>query len=128
MQTKHLPEAYDTLAPDGSEIRILAATAGASMAHCSLPPRCTSAAVAHRTVDEVWYFLAGTGEVWRKAGEREEVVEVSLGVSLAIPVGTHFQFRNTGDAPLEFVLTTIPPWPGTDEAYRVPGRWTTRRD
>lgn len=123
MQTKHLPEAYDTLAPDGSEIRVLAATAGGSMAHCSLLPGRTSVAVAHRTVEEVWYFLAGRGEVWRKLGERAEVIEVSLGTSLAIPLGTHFQFRNTGDTPLEFVLATIPPWPGDDEAYPVPGRW-----
>ena len=125
MQTKHLPEAHDALAPDGSEIRVLAATASGSMAHCSLPPGQTSVAVAHRTVEEVWYFLAGQGQVWRKLGEREEVVDVSLGTSLAIPLGTHFQFRNTGDAPLEFVLATIPPWPGDGEAYRVPGRWPT---
>ena len=128
MQTKQLPAAYDTLAPDGSEIRILATAGGASMAHCSLPPGQTSLAVAHRTVEEVWYFLAGRGEVWRKLGEREEVVEVSLGASLSIPLGAHFQFRNTGDTPLQFVLTAIPPWPGTDEAYRVSGHWPTKED
>lgn len=128
MQTKHLPEACDAIAPDGSEIRVLAAAAGGSMAHCSLPPGRTSVAVAHRTVEEVWYFLAGRGEVWRKLGEREEVIEVSPGASLAIPLGTHFQFRNTADTPLEFVLATIPPWPGHEEAYRVPGRWPTGDD
>ncbi|MCY4595944.1 MAG: cupin domain-containing protein [Bryobacterales bacterium] len=128
MQTKQLPEDYDTLAPDGSEIRILAATGGGSMVHCSLPPGQTSLAVAHRTVEEVWYFLTGRGEVWRKLGEREEVVEVSPGASLSIPLGAHFQFRNTGDTPLRFVLTTIPPWPGTEEAYRVPGHWPTKAD
>ena len=98
------------------------------MVHCSLPPGQTSLAVAHRTVEEVWYFLAGRGEVWRKLGEREEVVEVSPGASLSIPLGAHFQFRNTGDTPLRFVLTTIPPWPGTEEAYRVPGYWPTKPD
>ena len=128
MQTKQLPEDYDTLAPDGSEIRVLAATGGGSMVHCSLPPGQTSLAVAHRTVEEVWYFLTGRGEVWRKLGEREEVVEVSPGASLSIPLGAHFQFRNTGDTPLRFVLTTIPPWPGTEEAYRVPGYWPTKPD
>ena len=128
MQTRRLSKAYDTLAPDGSEIRVLAATGRASMAHCSLPPGQTSLAVAHRTVEEVWYFLAGRGEVWRKLGEREEVVEVSPGASLSIPLGAHFQFRNTGDTPLQFVLTTIPPWPGSDEACRVAGRWPTNED
>ncbi|MYB52584.1 MAG: cupin, partial [Acidobacteriia bacterium] len=37
-------------------------------------------------------------------------------------------FRNTGNTPLEFLLTTIPPWPGDDEAYRVPGLWPTGGD
>ena len=128
MQTKQLPKECDTLAPDGSEIRILAATGRGSMAHCSLPPGQTSLPVAHRSVEEVWYFLAGRGEVWRKLDEQEEVVEVSLGVSLSIPLGAHFQFRNTGDSPLQFVLTTIPPWPGADEAYQVPGHWPTKAD
>ena len=128
MQTKQLPEDCDTLAPDGSEIRVLAATGRGSMAHCSLPPGQTSLPVAHRTVEEVWYFLAGRGEVWRKLDEQEEVVGVSLGVSLSIPRGAHFQFRNTGETPLQFVLTTIPPWPGADEAYRVPGHWPTKAD
>ncbi|MCY4188226.1 MAG: cupin domain-containing protein [Bryobacterales bacterium] len=126
MQTKQLPEAHDTLAPDGSEIRILAATARAGMAHCSLPPGCTSLAVAHRTVEEVWYFLAGKGEVWRKLGDREDTVEVSPGTSLSIPSGAHFQFRNTGDTTLQFVLATIPAWPGADEAYSVAGPWPAK--
>lgn len=128
MQMKQLPEAYSTLAPDGSEIRVLVATSGASMAHCSLPPGQTSAAVAHRTVEEIGYFLAGRGQVWRKLGEREGVVEVSPGASLSVPCGAHFQFRNTGCTPLQFVLTTIPPWSGSDEAYRVAGHWLTTED
>lgn len=123
MQTKRVPAACDTLAPDGSEIRILAATTRASMVHCTLPPGKASLAVAHRTVEEIWYFVAGRGEVWRKLAELEEVVDVSPGVSLTIPLGVHFQFRNTGDTPLEFVLATMPPWPGPDEAYRVPDHW-----
>ena len=123
MKTSRLPEPYDCLAPDGSEIRLLAATERGSMVHCTLPAGKTSLAVAHRTVEEIWYFLEGQGQVWRKLGEREEVVDASPGVSLTIPAGAHFQFRNSGDAPLRIVLTTMPPWPGDSEAYRVPGHW-----
>ena len=94
---------------------------GRAWRHCSLPPGQTSLAVAHRTVEEVWYFLGGRGEVWRKLDEHEEVVEVSRGVSLSIPLGAHFQFRNTGDKPLQFVLTSIPPWPGRRRG--LPRRW-----
>lgn len=123
MQTKQLPQAPDCFAPDGSEIRLLPATGRASMVHCTLPPGKVSLAVAHRSVEEVWYFLEGQGEVWRKLGAREEVVQVSPGVSLTIPLGAHFQFRNSGDTPLRFVLATVPPWPGDNEAYRVADHW-----
>ena len=122
-QTMRPAEAPDAIAPDGSEIRLLPALAGGSMAHCTLPVGATSLAVAHRTVEEGWTFIAGEGEVWRRQGEREETVRVAPGVALTIPLGTHFQFRNTGAAPLEFVIVTMPPWPGDEEAYRVEDHW-----
>ena len=115
---------YDVLAPDGSEIRLLHSLEGASVVHCALPVGAVSIPVTHRTVEEVWYFLAGAGQVWRKQGERDEVLDVGPGVSLTIPLGTQFQFRNTGNAPLEFLIMTTPPWPGEDEAVVArEGRW-----
>jgi len=126
VQTKILPASYDVTAPDGSEIRLLCATDRASTVHCTLPPGAVSKAVAHRGVEEIWYFLAGEGELWRRSGEREEVIRAARGVSAVIPPGTHFQFRNTGGSPLEILIATIPPWPGEDEAYRVAGRWPSR--
>ncbi len=118
-----LRESCDTLAPDGSEIRLLSQTGRGSMVHCTLHPGQVSVAVAHKTVEEIWYFLVGTGQVWRRRGDREHVVNVAPGGSLSIPVGTHFQFRATGGGSLRFVIVTLPPWPGEDEAYRVPGHW-----
>jgi mannose-6-phosphate isomerase-like protein (cupin superfamily) len=50
-------------------------------------------------------------------------VKAKVGVSLTIPVGTHFQFRNAEAVPLRFIIATIPPWPGSDEAVRVEDRW-----
>ena len=120
---KQLSNDLDVLAPDGSEIRLLSATSRASMVHCTLNPGEVSLAVAHRTVDEVWYFLEGTGQVWRRHGDTERVVDVAPGGSLSIPVGAHFQFRTTGDRPLRFLIVTMPPWPGHDEAYPVKGHW-----
>ena len=129
MQTARLPEDYTVLAPDGSEIRELVQTSGGSMVHCTLPPGAVSMAVAHRTVEEVWHFISGRGRVWRKSGDREMVTDAEPGVSLTIETGTHFQFRNDStDAPLRFIITTMPPWPGADEAYPVAGRWATRTE
>jgi mannose-6-phosphate isomerase-like protein (cupin superfamily) len=42
---------------------------------------------------------------------------------VSIPAGTHFQFRADRSGPLAAVGVTMPPWPGTDEAYEVPGAW-----
>ncbi len=121
--TKQLGDDYDTLAPDTSEIRLLVATSRGSLAHGTLAPGRVSLAVTHRTVEEVWYVTAGRGQVWRKHGEHETVVDVAPGTALTIPIGTHFQFRTTGSEPLRFVMCTMPPWPGEQEAVRVPDHW-----
>jgi mannose-6-phosphate isomerase-like protein (cupin superfamily) len=121
--TRQLSEAYDVLAPDTSEIRLLVGTTRGSLAHGTLPPGRVSLAVAHRTVEEVWYVTAGRGQVWRKQGDLEMVVDVQPGTALTIPTGAHFQFRTTGSEPLRFVMCTMPPWPGEQEAVRVPDHW-----
>ena len=116
-------ERHDVLAPDGSEIRLLPQLAGGSMVHCTLPPGAVSLAVTHRTVEELWYVLAGEGLLWRQQGERQEVMPLRPGTAHTIPLGTHFQFRNPGETPLVFVIVTMPPWPGMDEGVRVADHW-----
>ncbi len=123
MITRRLSSAPDVMAPDGSEVRLLATTSRGSMAHFTLPSGKISVAVAHNTVEEVWFFTTGQGRMWRKQGNAEETVDVFPGVSVSISTGTHFQFRNDGDTPLEAVGMTMPPWPGMDEAYEVKGKW-----
>ena len=122
-ETKRLPARPDVVAPDGSDVRILPGLAGGTMAHFELGPGETSVAVVHRTVEEIWFFVGGRGEMWRAHDEREEVVEVEPGIALTIPVGTRFQFRALGSEPLAAVGVTMPPWPGPDEAVTVDGRW-----
>jgi mannose-6-phosphate isomerase-like protein (cupin superfamily) len=124
LQTKRLPSQPDAVAPDGSEVRVLLGLDRGGMAHFELGAGQTSVAVVHRTVDEIWYFLRGRGEMWRKLGELEEIVEVGAAVCVAIPVGTEFQFRSFGHEPLSAVGATMPPWPGAGEATVVEGRWT----
>jgi mannose-6-phosphate isomerase-like protein (cupin superfamily) len=123
LPTRHLPEKPDTIAPDGSEVRLLATATRGSMAHFRLAPGDVARAAAHRTVEELWIFTRGRGRMWRKLGAEELIVEVAPGTSIAIPLGASFQFRSDGDEPLEAVGVTIPPWPGDDEAYFVDGPW-----
>src|SRR5215475_2529992 len=121
--TKRLPGERDAVAPDGSDVRILLGLDGGGLAHFELGPGRTSKAVTHRTVEEIWFFLSGRGEMWRKQGDREEIVPVESGVCLTIPLGTHFQFRSLGRGPLAAVGVTMPPWPGEGEAVPVQGKW-----
>jgi len=118
-----LPQARDAEAPDGSDVRILLGLKGGGMAHFELPAGETSTAVTHRTVEEIWFFLSGRGEMWRRQGQREELVPVECGVCLTIPLGTQFQFRAFGSEPLAALGVTMPPWPGEGEAMIVTGTW-----
>lgn len=121
--TRQLPAKPDAVAPDGSDVRLLLQLAGGSMAHFTLPPGAVSTAVRHRTVEEIWYVLAGRGEMWRASAGAAQIVPIEAGVCLTIPLGAHFQFRALGEEPLEAVAVTMPPWPGEGEAVIVPGPW-----
>ncbi len=121
--TKMLPVVHDVLAPDGSEVRVLLAMDGGSMAHFRLPPSQTSQAVRHRTVDEIWYILGGQGEMWRRIDGEDTITPLIVGTCLTIPVGVSFQFRCLSAEALCAVAITMPPWPGPNEAELTDGLW-----
>jgi mannose-6-phosphate isomerase-like protein (cupin superfamily) len=122
-ETKHLPPEPTVTAPDGSDVRVLLGLRAGGMAHFQLAPGRVSVPVTHRTVEEIWYVVRGSGQMWRKQGKREETIALEPGVCLTIPLGTHFQFRASDSGPLAAVGITMPPWPGEDEATVVAGPW-----
>jgi len=144
LEDGRLPDRYDHLAPDTSEIRVLIyikngelhvppedhevrvplLRKGGMLAHCILPPRKTSRPKKHEIVQEGWQCLRGKGQFWRKQGDIEKIIDVEPGTTLTLPAQTHFQFRNTshGD-PLIFLICTIPFWTGPEEAIDVEGKW-----
>ncbi len=123
-EIKHLPSGHDVIAPDGLEVRLLAAVTRGGMAHFRLPPRRIGRAVRHKSVEELWFFLSGSGRMWLAHGDNPaRIVDVYPGVALSIPVGVLFQLRNDGDVPLDAVGVTMGPWPGEDEAVVVAGEW-----
>ena len=122
-ETKGISASPDAIAPDGSEVRVLCQGSRGGLAVFALTPRAVSKAIAHHTVEEIWYVISGSGRMWRKLGEQEEVVELGPGTSLTIPTGTHFQFRCEGPEPLTVIGATMPPWPGESEAFFVEGEW-----
>jgi mannose-6-phosphate isomerase-like protein (cupin superfamily) len=124
-ELKQLPAAVDAIAPDGSDVRILLGLGAGGLAHFALAPGETSVAVHHRTVEEIWFFTGGSGEMWLGNAEESRIVPVGRGVCITIPLGTHFQFRVLGSEPLEAIGVTMPPWPGEGEAIRSrAGPWS----
>lgn len=123
--TRTLAEAPVISAPDGSAVRPLCVIPGAgSFAHFRLEPGEVARAVVHATVQEIWFVLAGAGEMWRRQEGAEDIVDLRPGVCVTIPLGTEFQFRS-GTEPLEVVAATMPPWPvgSEDEARPATGPW-----
>jgi len=121
--TTRLADTRPVPAPDGSRVRMLPRLSGGSVVHVELVAGQVSHPVAHRTVEEIWFVLSGRGELWRRQGVREETVALETGVSLTLPLGTHFQFRAEADGPLSILCVTLPPWPGDHEAFGVEGPW-----
>jgi mannose-6-phosphate isomerase-like protein (cupin superfamily) len=111
----------DAIAPDGSEIYFLVGDARrASLVEVRLPAGETSKPVRHRSVEEIWYFLAGRGRVWRRPpGGEPAIEEVGPGTVLTIPTGWAFQFQAAPPTELRFLCYTSPPWPGDQEAEAV---------
>lgn len=67
--------------------------------------------------------LSGKGAIWRKLNGEESITPLTAGVSIDIPLGTHFQYRSDAED-LVFICMTMPPWSGSDEASDVGhGAW-----
>jgi mannose-6-phosphate isomerase-like protein (cupin superfamily) len=122
-EIKTLGAAIDATAPDGTAVRLFLSLAGGSMAHFELPAGAVSHAVAHRTVEEIWFVVSGRGSIWRRQESVERIDPLAAGTALTIPLGTAFQFRAEGDSALAFLAITMPPWPGMDEALPAQGPW-----
>jgi len=111
-------------APDGSVVKPLLRTELASQCHCTLAAGATSWPVAHYDIAELWYCLAGEGQFYCEGTNQDQPFAIAAGASWHIPPRKVFQFRNSGAQPLMFLITTTPPWPGSQAANtRVTGYW-----
>jgi mannose-6-phosphate isomerase-like protein (cupin superfamily) len=123
MQTRSFPTLPDGRSPAGAEIRYLIDGETENMIHSTVPPGQVNRATVHATVSEFWHVLSGEGEIWRQDAAGEETTRLASGVSIDIPVGTAFQYRCTGVAPLQFLCISMPRWPGDEEATVIAGPW-----
>ena len=123
MKTTMLPERPDAKSPAGADIRFLLDGKTGNMIHSTVPAYQVNKATVHATVSEFWYVLEGQGEIWRDDGLESCITALVPGVSIDIPVGTAFQYRNVSGVDLKFICITVPPWPGDVEAGYVKGIW-----
>ncbi|RYH05787.1 cupin domain-containing protein [Tropicimonas sp. IMCC6043] len=123
MKQSMLPARADARSPAGADIRFIMDGPTGNMIHSTVPPGQINRATIHATVSEFWYVLEGEGEIWRRDSIEERITVLSPSVSIDIPVGTAFQYRNTGSVPLRFICVSMPPWPGDFEASHIEGAW-----
>jgi mannose-6-phosphate isomerase-like protein (cupin superfamily) len=123
MKETTLPPQPDARSPAGADIRFIMDGTTGNMIHASVPPGQINRATVHSSVSEFWYVLEGAGEIWRRDGREERVTPLLPGVSIDIPQGVAFQYRNVGTAALAFICITMPPWPGDHEATHLTGKW-----
>jgi mannose-6-phosphate isomerase-like protein (cupin superfamily) len=123
MQTRAFPSTPDARSPAGAEIRYLIESETGNMIHSTVPPGQVNRATVHATVNEFWHVLSGEGQLWRRDSTGEETTVLKRGTTIDIPAGTAFQYRCTGDVPLQFLCISMPRWPGDEEASVVEGPW-----
>lgn len=66
---------------------------------CKVPVGKTHKAHSHRTMEEIFYFTAGEGEVRIE----EEIESVRPGDRIIVPATSVHQVKNTGDVELEYI-------------------------
>jgi mannose-6-phosphate isomerase-like protein (cupin superfamily) len=125
MQESTFPSEPDAVSPAGAQIRYLIEGEHGGMIHSTVPPGQINRGMVHKTVSEFWHVLSGHGQIWRKDAHTERIVDLTPGVTIDIPVGTKFQYRNIGDDDLTFICVTMPPWVGDSEATPVDAAWET---
>lgn len=113
-------------APDGSYLYYLPRCSHGNMTKCIFPAGMISNAVQHKTIEEIWYVLSGTAQLWLSC--EEKIITLTADDALTIPVGVGFQINNAHSTKdFVVIITTMPPWPGDDEAMMIKGYWQLPR-
>lgn len=94
LRETQLSNAAMAKSPAGADIRYIMDGATGNMIHSTVPPRQINRATVHATVSEFWHVLDGAGDIWRRDDKEERITSLAPGVSIDIPAGTAFQYRN----------------------------------
>jgi mannose-6-phosphate isomerase-like protein (cupin superfamily) len=115
---------YDYVSPsEATEIRLLPNLPGGEIVHATTPPGRVSTPAVLEGITELFFVLSGHAELWRAAGDTEELTRLARGRCVKMPAGTLFQYR-TGNEPLEFLVITAPRWQRERWSHAPQGRWS----
>jgi mannose-6-phosphate isomerase-like protein (cupin superfamily) len=81
-------------------------TTWAYVDHVLVPPGASTPELAHDSIGEAYYVLAGSGTLAVK-GSASETAPVRTGDAIAIRIGESSQFTNTGSDPLELFVMGV---------------------
>ena len=77
-----------------------------SLAEAVIPPGRRTRSHRHRSFQEIYHFLEGTGVMTLEG----ETFPVSEGDSVLIPAGSNHHVKNTGAVSLRFLCCCVPPY------------------
>jgi mannose-6-phosphate isomerase-like protein (cupin superfamily) len=121
MHVANLDQLESFITLDGSAIRELAGPAwtparNQSLAEATIPVGSATTAHYHRTTEELYYLVAGTGRM--RLGEEE--LGVGRGDCIVIPPGAEHKLTNTGSEPLVLLCCCAPPYSDGDTVLTEP--------
>jgi mannose-6-phosphate isomerase-like protein (cupin superfamily) len=126
--TEHPPTNPSCISPSGvTEIRSLPSFEQGEIVHATTPPGEISTPAVLSTILEVFHILEGMGELWRKLGGQEQVVDLLPGCCVSMPAGISFQYQAIGEAPMRFLVITMPKWRSQHWREAPEGFWGTEQ-
>ena len=118
MRVENLNEVEPFTTLDGSTIRGVAGPAiesasNQSLAEASVPPGGATTEHYHRTTEEIYFVLKGSGDL-EVDGERRRL---RPGDAALIPPGAWHTFENDGNSELRFLCCCAPPYSHDDTIF-----------
>jgi mannose-6-phosphate isomerase-like protein (cupin superfamily) len=113
MDVMHLDKAEPFVTKDGSTIRELHHTAAQSLAEATLEPDQATERHYHRSTEEIYFVLKGSGRVEVDGDTRT----VRRGDAVLIPPGAWHTIENNGSSELRILCCCSPPYSHDDTFF-----------
>lgn len=116
-------EGFEASSPYKRTLKVLLSpqingTRNISLGMTVLDPGCSSSPHSHKTQEEIWYVLAGTG----LATVAEETIRIQKGTAIYIPPEQSHQLLNEGNEQMRVLWAFSPPGPETAFLGRKGGK------